>query len=1400
MNRALRALTLALLFASRVFAQAGTHGPRIEEKDYYRFTPPVTVTATIGTATADYNTLKAAFDAINAGTHKGAIGISITGNTTETASATLNGSGGASSYTSVTIQPQGAIVVIGTLAAPLVDLNGADNVTIDGGNSGGNSLQFQNNSTSPVAGTSAIRMINGATGNTVTRCTLLGSTLALVGTAGGVVVNAGGSANSNNTVSYCKVGPAGANLPSVCITNVNGATSNNNFSVLNNEIYDFYNATGSQAGIYLAGGSGFAVVQGNRIYQTAPRVLSGGTTQTVYGILYFYASSRCTIANNVIGFANASGTGLMTYTATSALLRPIMISGSNANLTASSISGNTISGIDFTSSRVASTIYNAAFVGIDAGMTSNLQANTDIGANGGNTIGSLDGSSSIHITMNGVGNPVANLGIARYMITAGGSISNNHIGSIVQDGGPGVVTGGFTGIMVNYNASNVISSLEVTDNVIGGTAAGSITNNIAGNAPVYGIHASSAGTNARRNTVRNLLAHHASGTTPGVAGLVATSIVGARGIGFQSNTIYGLVNDASASGQGYTDGIYFNMSINNGGTADRNLVSGLSGISAGSSFVSGIRIANTGNVDLSNNMVSLGRYEDGSVYSTDAQLNGIWDAGTGTNTLYHNSIYIGGSDASSTESNGMLLSSASGSRTVRNNILFTARTNSGGSTGSHYAFQSYPGTPFSSDYNDLFVTGGILARYNGADYASLAALQAASGQEAHSISADPGYLNAAAPSATVDLHVPGANRFLAVGTYTTYSDFDGQTRSTTTPSIGADETCEVPTLNYTVTDACTGSNNGAIDLSTTGGTTPFSFAWTNSNSYSSNTEDISGLAAGTYAVTVTTPGGCSVSATGIVVGTAGPSTASIVYNGSPFCDGTGLRAVTRTGTAGGTYSAPAGLSIDASTGAINLDASTAGTYTVTYAYGGICNGVATTPVTVAPVGAQLFINPLPNQLYCAGDQSTGAVFTSSTGLQYSWHNDNTSIGIGASGTGAMPSFTTQNSGTSLQTGVIAVTATASNGCTYKTMVFRISVKPVPQVNQPSSQVLCAGSTTSAVAFTSSLPGTVFSWTNNNTSTGLNAAGTGNLAPFVAVNNTGSVQQSTIAVTPVAAGCTGAASSFTLTVSPAAGSIFYPSAATLCPSGTVNVQHRGSTGGVYSATPAGLSINPATGALNLGASLPNTYTVSYTVPSLGGCSGLATTSVTINSQAVVAAEPNQTYCNGVVTPPTVFNGTAASYTWTNDNPSIGLAASGTGNLPSFTTVNPGPGAQTAYIRVTPQGNGNGVCPGKTMAFRITVENCPPVTHNGGTGGDPATGRSLLQVSPNPAQGPLTLTVSEAGAYSVQVLSNLGLPLTRPETFTGNRYGIDLAGLRPGVYVLQLVNQATGTATRTLVTKL
>ena len=85
------------------------------------------------------------------------------------------------------------------------------------------------------------------------------------------------------------------------------------------------------------------------------------------------------------------------------------------------------------------------------------------------------------------------------------------------------------------------------------------------------------------------------------------------------------------------------------------------------------------------------------------------------------------------------------------------------------------------------------------------------------------------------------------------------------------------------------------------------------------------------------------------------------------------------------------------------------------------------------------------------------------------------------------------------------------------------------------------------------------------------------------------------------------------------------------------------------------------------------------------------------------------CNNASTAAVNFTGTGTSYTWTNNETSIGLAASGTGNIAAFTATNSGVSPVTATITVTPHYTNNSVtCDGPTQTFTITVNPTPTLT--------------------------------------------------------------------------------------------
>jgi len=87
-----------------------------------------------------------------------------------------------------------------------------------------------------------------------------------------------------------------------------------------------------------------------------------------------------------------------------------------------------------------------------------------------------------------------------------------------------------------------------------------------------------------------------------------------------------------------------------------------------------------------------------------------------------------------------------------------------------------------------------------------------------------------------------------------------------------------------------------------------------------------------------------------ITGPCIPASASISYDGSPYCSDAGTASPTLVGTSGGTYSA-SGITIDPITGAITLNSSSSGTVTYLIAAENGCPAVATTAGIVISAAA-----------------------------------------------------------------------------------------------------------------------------------------------------------------------------------------------------------------------------------------------------------------------------------------------------------------------------------------------------------------------------------------------------------------------------------------------------------------
>ncbi|MCS6916982.1 MAG: T9SS type A sorting domain-containing protein [Chitinophagales bacterium] len=759
-----------------------------------------------------YATLSSAFSAINAGTQTGAnILITINASFTETASAVLNGG----AWTSVTIRPASGVAatITGTSTiSPLIDLNGADYVTIDGLNSGGSSLTIE----SPNTGTSAvtIRFINDATNNIITRCTVRGSSTGTisVSTDGAVILfstSSVSSGNDNNTISYCDIGPSGSNLPYICIRGFGTAgRSNDNNIIDNNFIRDFghlaQGGSNNTNGIYLSSYNSGWTIANNRIYQTATRTFTIGGQGAYRGIRLVTGadlnSGGFTISNNIIGYGNSSGTGTTTIDNSgnfATTFEAIAVEqGSNGATT--QITGNTISGITMHSARAPTTfsgLNDFAFAGIIVGNGSFNISNNTIGASSGT------GAITSHCKQTTAASMPTVAGIVTFG-TGTYTISYNTIGAIDlrQHTSGTMQTQIFAGIRTGAGGNHTISN-----NKIGHDNANNITSDQNGGT-LFGIYLGGSGTpSVLSNTIQNFNHTSANTGTNASASVIGIYAAGSATYSISQNRIFNLRN--ASSGNCHVYGMLLNQS-GSGHSVSRNLIYSLS-VNAASpnGTLSGIRILQ-GSVTISNNMVSLGSGISNNPAMNCMEING------GSPNLYFNSFVITGS-ATGSASNTYALNVQSGSPSynVQNNILYNERTTADNTRNRavHVASTTQLGYITTMDYNNLWISSAntVLGSVGTTNYGTLALWQGGTGRDINSKNTQPTFTNVAS-----DLHISPLNCAL-ISTGTSIAgitiDYDNETRLSP-PDIGADQVNTTTTWTGTISSDWHNGQNWSFGL------------------------------------------------------------------------------------------------------------------------------------------------------------------------------------------------------------------------------------------------------------------------------------------------------------------------------------------------------------------------------------------------------------------------------------------------------------------------------------------------------------------------------------------------------------------------------------------------------------
>jgi gliding motility-associated-like protein len=332
----------------------------------------------------------------------------------------------------------------------------------------------------------------------------------------------------------------------------------------------------------------------------------------------------------------------------------------------------------------------------------------------------------------------------------------------------------------------------------------------------------------------------------------------------------------------------------------------------------------------------------------------------------------------------------------------------------------------------------------------------------------------------IDLDANGVNNYTV--TYTTGGTCPGSEDVSVNVSAGP-----LANFSYTGTPYCGGTGTAAVTYGAGGSAGVFALVTPATGlvvDASTGAVDLNASTPGNYTVEndIAASGGCAASyATSDITITA-QEDATYSYGSTTFCENETNPVATITGTSGGAFTAtPAGITVDGTTGEIDLTSSTFGaTYTVRYITSGTCsdtldvdvtlNASPTVPTTGTTAGSNTICEGASADITASGSTGTGvtyAVFDAVTG---------------GTNLGATPLTVSPTTNTTYY-----VESFNSNGCgnVGGRQAVTVTVNPTPSISAGNDETICP---TDNVTLTATGTGTVV-WSTTETTSSITVSPT-----------------------------------------------------------------------------------------------------------------------------------------------------------------------------------------------------------------------------------------------------------------------------------------------------------------------